>query len=431
MRQTSPMKERRNLRRAQETGIARFTLRFSDPIVEQQFREFDNRAAVGRAQFCLMLFFGISIPFLYVDELIHPERVDLLIGLRVVGTVALLGIAALCAWWRHTYRFIQPIACSGVIIYCWITTLAVLIPGVPRDYARVGSVLLMLGLIGIVRVRFRPAVATALLTVPGVAYVLILKRDSWAGAFFEVLSALAYVVLILTIAFVLERSKRQQYLANRDLELERQRSDDLLNNILPEPIAQKLRDNPAAIAESVDEATVLFSDIVGFTPFSEALEPNEILQLLDTLFGKFDDLCADRGIEKIKTIGDAYMAVAGIPRPDPDHAASIVELALDMQRAAAAIAPLWPTELMLRIGISSGPVVAGVIGHRKFAYDLWGDTVNTASRMESQGRANRIHVSSSTYELLRDRYAFGEPQQLEIKGKGLMTTYYLLGPDLY
>jgi class 3 adenylate cyclase len=425
------MKARSNLRRAQETGIARFTLRFSDPVIERQFREFDNRAAVGRAKFCLMLFFGISVPFLYVDELIHPERVDLLIGLRVVGTVALLGIAALCAWWRSTYRFIQPIACSGVIIYSWITTLAVLIPGVPRDYARVGSVLLLLGLIGIVRVRFRPAVMTAVLTVPGVASVLILKRDSWAGAFFEVLSAVAYVVLILTIAFVLERSKRQQYLANRELAVERQRSDDLLNNILPEPIAQRLRDNPSAIAETFDETTVLFSDIVGFTPFSESLEPSEILELLDTLFGKFDDLCADRGIEKIKTIGDAYMAVAGLPQPDPDHAASIVELALDMQRAATAIAPLWPTELMLRIGISSGPVVAGVIGHRKFAYDLWGDTVNTASRMESQGRPNRIHVSSSTYDLLRDRYAFGEPQQMEIKGKGLMTTYYLLGPDLY
>jgi class 3 adenylate cyclase len=431
MRQTSPMKERSTLRRVQETGIARFTLRFSDPVVERQFREFDNRAAVGRALFCLLMFFGISVPFLYVDELIHPERVDLLLGLRVVGTLALLGIAALCKWWASTYRFIQFVACGGVTIYSWVTILAVLIPGVPRDYARVGTVLLMLGLIGIVRIRFRPALWASAATLPGVTYVLLLKRDSWASAMFEIISALAYSVLILTIAFVLERSKRQQYLANRDLELERQRSDDLLHNILPEPIAQRLRDNPTAIAESVDAATVLFSDIVGFTPFSESLEPSEVLELLDTLFGKFDDLCADRGIEKIKTIGDAYMAVAGIPRPDIDHAASIVELALDMQRAASAIAPLWPNELMLRIGISSGPVVAGVIGHRKFAYDLWGDTVNTASRMESQGRPNRIHVSSSTYDLLRDRYAFGEPQQMEIKGKGQMTTYYLLGPDLY
>lgn len=425
------MKERSTLRRVQRTAMSRFTLRFSDPVVEREFREFDDRAAVGRAQFCALLAFGLSIPFIYVDELIDPERLDLLLVLRAVGTISLLGVAALCTWWRHAYRFIQLIACGGMTIFSWTTILAVLIPGVPRDYARVGTVLLMLGLVGLVRPRFRPALWATFLTSPGVTYVLILKRDSWPSAFFEILSVFAYTFLILTITFVLERSKRTQYLTTRDLESERQRSDDLLNNILPEPIAQRLRDNPTAIAESVDEATVLFSDIVGFTPFSEALEPSEILELLDTLFGKFDDLCADRGIEKIKTIGDAYMAVAGIPRPDPDHAASIVELALDMQRAAAAIAPLWPNELMLRIGISSGPVVAGVIGHRKFAYDLWGDTVNTASRMESQGRANRIHVSSSTYDLLRDRYAFGEPQQMEIKGKGLMTTYYLLGPDLY
>jgi class 3 adenylate cyclase len=306
-----------------------------------------------------------------------------------------------------------------------------LLPGVPRDYTRVGTVLLMLGLIGIVRVRFRPAVMAAVATLPGVAYVLIVRRDSWPSAAFEMLSVLAYAVLILTIAFVLERSKRTQFLANRELESERKRSDDLLHSILPESIANRLRENPSAIADSATDATVLFTDIVGFTPFSTQLPPNELVELLDLLFGKFDDLCEKHGCEKIKTIGDAYMAVAGIPRPDPDHAASIVELALDMQRAAAAIAPLWPTPLKLRIGISSGPVVAGVIGHNKFAYDLWGDTVNTASRMETHGRPNRIHVSASTYELLKYRYSFGEPHQTKIKGKGTLTTYYLLGPEPY
>jgi class 3 adenylate cyclase len=259
---------------------------------------------------------------------------------------------------------------------------------------------------------------------------LFLERESWDVFVFEALSLLTYAVLIVTVAYALERSKRIEFLANRELAQQRQVSDDLLHNILPEEIADRLRENPSAIADSVPAATVLFADIGGFTPFAASLSPAEIVELLDLLFGKFDDLCEERGIEKIKTIGDAYMAVAGIPKPDPDHAASMAELAFDMQRAAAAIAPLWPAELALRIGMSSGPVVAGVIGRRKFAYDLWGDTVNTASRMESHGRPNRIHVSEATYELLLPRYAFGEPQQTEIKGKGTMTTYYLLGPDI-
>lgn len=281
------------------------------------------------------------------------------------------------------------------------------------------------------RVRFRSALLTAVATFPFVLLALFARRDGWDEFGFETASLVTYGVLILTVAFALERSKRAAFLANRALDAERQLSDDLLHSILPEPIAQRLRENPGAIAESASETTVLFADIVGFTSFSSELPPNEVVELLDLLFGKFDDLCDEHGVEKVKTIGDAYMAVAGIPRPDPDHAASIVELAFDMQRAATAIAPLWPTDLKLRIGISSGPVVAGVIGHRRFAYDLWGDTVNTASRMETHGLPNRIQVSEPTYEVLKDRYAFGEPQETDIKGKGPMRTYFLLGPEQY
>lgn len=425
------MKTADDLRGPRKIATSRWTLRYNDPEVDAAFIDFDNREAVGRARFCSLLAVGLSIPFAFSDALIAPGNLDDLVVLRIIGVVSLLAIAALTTWWGSTHRYIQFIACAGMVVYSWVTVVAVLVPGVPRDYARVGTVLLFLGLIGIVRVRFRPAVLASVAAMPGVDYVLITQRDSWAGAAFETLSVGAYVVLILTIAFVLERSKRSQFLTNRDLALERQRSDDLLHSILPESIADRLRQNPTAIADSATDATVLFADIVGFTPFSTALTPNEVVELLDLLFGKFDDLCEKHRTEKIKTIGDAYMAVAGIPRHDPDHAGSIVELALDMQRAATAIAPLWPSALALRIGISSGPVVAGVIGHNKFAYDLWGDTVNTASRMETHGRPNRIHVSQSTYDLLRYRYSFGDPQQTDIKGKGTLTTYYLLGPEPY
>ena len=420
----------RSLPRPHAVGIESF-LAFDDFETEREFRQDDNRAAVSRARLTAVLAIILSLPFATVDVLIAPESAAMLMAIRVAASAGLLILIALSIWWDSSHRYIQWIACGSTVFYSWCSAAGALATDVPREYARTATILLLLALVGVTRVRFRPATITMFLTLPPVAYVLIARRDSWDGALLETLGLLTFGILALTVSFVLERSKRIAFLAQRELTAERQRSDDLLHNILPEPIAQRLRENPTAIAESASETTVLFSDIVGFTPFSSELPPDEVVRLLDLLFGKFDDLCEDRGIEKVKTIGDAYMAVAGIPRPDPDHAASVVELAFDMQRAAAAIAPLWPTELKLRIGVSSGPVVAGVIGHRRFAYDLWGDTVNTASRMESHGLPNRIQVSESTYELLKDRYAFGDPQEMDIKGKGTMPTYFLLGPEPY
>ncbi len=420
----------RSLPRPIAVGIERY-LTFDDFEVEQDFRDEDNRAAVGRARLTAILAIILSLPFSVADLLIARESAWLLVGIRITAMAGFLALVAASIWWKSAYRYIQWIACGATVFYAWFAVAGALASDVPREYARTATTLLLLALVGVTRVRFRPAAITTALTVPPVEYVLIAQRESWDAALLESLGLITFGILALTVAFVLERSKRIAFLAQRELTEERKRSDDLLHNILPEPIAQRLRENPGAIAESADAATVLFADIVGFTPFSSELPPDEVVELLDLLFGKFDDLCEDRAIEKVKTIGDAYMAVAGIPRPDPDHAASMVELAFDMQRAATAIAPLWPTDLMLRIGISSGPVVAGVIGHKRFAYDLWGDTVNTASRMESHGLPNRIQVSEPTYELLKDRYAFGDPHETDIKGKGAMPTYFLLGPEPY
>ena len=420
----------RSLPRPIAVGIERY-LAFDDFEVEREFRDEDNRAAVGRARLTAILAIILSLPFAVTDLLIARESAWLLVGIRFMALAGFLALIAGSFWWKSAHRHIQWIACGATVFYAWFAVAGALATDAPREYARTATILLLLSLVGVTRVRFRPATITTALTVPPVEYVLIARRDSWDAASLESLGLITFGILALTVAFVLERSKRVAFLAQRELTDERKRSDDLLHNILPEPIAQRLRENPGAIAESADEATVLFADIVGFTPFSSELAPDEVVELLDLLFGKFDDLCEDRGIEKVKTIGDAYMAVAGIPRPDPDHAASIVELAFDMQRAATAIAPLWPTDLMLRIGISSGPVVAGVIGRKRFAYDMWGDTVNTASRMESHGLPNRIQVSESTYGLLKDRYAFGDARQADVKGKGAMSTYFLLGPEPY
>ncbi|PTY06758.1 hypothetical protein DB346_00395 [Verrucomicrobia bacterium LW23] len=213
------------------------------------------------------------------------------------------------------------------------------------------------------------------------------------------------------------------HLTYDDLERERQRSDELLRNILPAPVADRLKGGERTIADSVDAATILFADIVGFTVLSSRMSASELVQILNQLFSLFDELAHECGVEKIKTIGDAYMAVAGVPEPHEDHAERALRLALGLLTIIQNFNEANGTELDLRIGLNTGPVVAGVIGKRKFSYDLWGDAVNTASRMESHGLPGRIHLSESTYRLLEHAHTFESRGKIEIKDKGGMNTY--------
>jgi guanylate cyclase len=204
------------------------------------------------------------------------------------------------------------------------------------------------------------------------------------------------------------------------------RSDDLLHNILPDEIAVRLKDDDTrTIADDVDAASVLFADVVGFTPMSATMSPAELVGLLDELFTRFDGFVGELGLEKIKTVGDAYMVAAGVPAPRADHARAIADLALQI-RDHVATNEIKGHRLSMRIGISSGPVTAGIIGTHKFAYDLWGDTVNTASRMESEGVPGSIQVSPSTYGLIKDEYACEARGFIPVKGRGEMETYLLI-----
>jgi adenylate cyclase len=220
-------------------------------------------------------------------------------------------------------------------------------------------------------------------------------------------------VFLLLRYFVMER------------EHERAKSERLLLNVLPQPIAARLRDADDTIADAFDEVTVLFADIVDFTKMSEGAAPAEIVHLLNELFTRFDELAEHHGLEKIKTIGDAYMVAGGIPLARPDHAEAVAEMALDM--VAAVGERTDGRALQIRIGIDTGPVVAGVIGRRKFIYDLWGDTVNTASRMESHGLPGSIQITERTHRRLSDRYECAERGTVSIKGKGEMPTWLLVG----
>ncbi len=228
---------------------------------------------------------------------------------------------------------------------------------------------------------------------------------------------------------LLERNAAFEALAqsHADLKREREKAERLLLNILPEKIAARLKNGEATIAESFPSVTVLFADLCGFTGFSKQVDARHLVGLLDEIFSAFDHLANALGVEKIKTIGDAYMAVAGLPEVRDDHADAIAGMALGMLDAFRDIVRSRGLALELRIGMHSGPVVAGVIGRHKFSYDLWGDTVNLASRMESHGEPSRIHLSAATRALLGDRFRVAERGEITVKGGGSMATFFLLG----
>ncbi len=208
---------------------------------------------------------------------------------------------------------------------------------------------------------------------------------------------------------------------------QKEQIEELLLNILPKPIADRLQDGQSIIADSFADVSVLFADLVGFTNFASDKTATETVKVLNQIFSQFDQLSLQHGLEKIKTIGDAYMVVGGLPEPQENHAEAIAQMALDMQAAVASFNAKNNHSFSLRIGINIGGVVAGVIGLTKFSYDLWGDTVNVAHRMESNGIPGEIQVTDAVYERLKDKFAFTMRGKIEIKGKGEMIVYLLLG----
>jgi class 3 adenylate cyclase len=211
----------------------------------------------------------------------------------------------------------------------------------------------------------------------------------------------------------------------RIIEEKNRENEALLLNILPEPIADRLKSGEGSIADHFAEVTVLFADIVGFTLLSSQIPPGEVVEFLNQLFTRFDALAQRLGVEKIKTIGDAYMAVAGIPHPAEDHARRVAELALGIVEETRKYGEERGMDISIRVGLNSGPVVAGVIGTSKFIYDLWGDTVNVASRMESHGEAGQVQVTRPVYEALDGEYSFESRGTIEVKGKGAIETWLL------
>jgi len=232
------------------------------------------------------------------------------------------------------------------------------------------------------------------------------------------------------VVHLFERLSEAEFHTRQELHDEQRRSNQLLRNILPQSVAERLLQEHRTIADDFSDVTVLFADLVDFTSLSANMSPTEIVNLLNGVFSTFDQLAERYQLEKIKTVGDAYMVVAGVPKPHPDHAVAIAHMALAMREALVIHSRQLGIPLHLRIGIHSGPVVAGVIGLSKIAYDLWGDTVNTASRMESHGIPDEIQVTHTTYESLKHHFVLEKRGYVSIKGKGQMVTYLLKGNSL-
>jgi class 3 adenylate cyclase/FtsH-binding integral membrane protein len=314
-------------------------------------------------------------------------------------------------------------------------------PGYALYYS--GLMLIIIGNCTVGRLRLISAAVISTVILAGYEYLavavhgMLRSADTLMLLVNNSLFLVSAVAIGLPASYLTEVSSRRDFAQRRVIEAERrdaqearEKAEELLLNILPATIAEQLKQSGAeskSIASAYESVTVLFADIVGFTTMAATMPPNDVVTMLNRVFSTFDRLSDKHGVEKIKTIGDAYMVVSGLPEPRPDHARVMAEMALDMGEAVAHMACETGKPLKLRIGVNSGPVVAGVIGLRKFIYDLWGDTVNTASRMESQGVPGGIQVTEETYRLLRDEYVFSERGEIQVKGKGVMRVYLLTG----
>ncbi len=271
------------------------------------------------------------------------------------------------------------------------------------------------------------AVATGLLIV---LHLGVRPGDIYFSGFPS--SPLTFVLNVLSDSAILYGivfyAVRQYTRAEERVERELQRSENLLVNILPPSIAERLKGRPeVAIADAYPEASILFADMAGFTARTSDTTPADLVQFLNSVYTRLDSLVERHGLEKIKTTGDAYMVVSGVPVARPDHATALADLALDMRQDMVGLVDTNGHAVPVRIGIASGPLVAGVVGTRKFFYDVWGDAVNTASRMESTGEAGKIQVTMATYALLAGQFEFEERGLIDIRGKGQMRTWFLIG----
>ena len=408
------------------------SVRFVDQSAEDEYQResavaLRRQSSVGSlTSVGLWLAAGVLIPLTGVlDASISTPVVGFMVVANLVGGIVSRRLATLDR---------LHVVGAGLNIASGIAVIALTAQAHGNLFERYAASALMLQLIFafVVVRRFTAAVVAISIEVGLLAAVAIARGEppTYVLDLFIVTSASLVGVAVTRL---LETAARTEWYQLRliaaqaaEIEREKAKSDRVLRNVLPDPIAERLREGEGTIADGVADASVLFADLVGFTPLSEGLPPDEVVRALDGLFARFDALTDGLGLEKIKTIGDAYMAAGGATTPLPDHAGRVVRLGLAMIEATAAYRAECGLPLSLRVGVNSGPLVAGVIGRRRLAWDLWGDTVNTASRMESHGVAAAVQVSRATLDRLGpDAASFAvEPRgTIEVKGKGRLEVF--------
>ena len=413
--------------------LARLRLRFRDPALESAFRADQFQLNLGNIRFAFLVGIALWIGWGWLLRphilALEDQRVDAVIRWGVFIPVLIVGfVLTFTPIFRRIWEW-ACVAIAVVTIGVWVYYASNVLT-LPAEYGYVGVILITAFSYTLLRLRF---VLVVLITVVGiVAYVPYAFTARYIVDVSRVLATL-YLVSFGALggmaAYWMERYTRQLFIRRRQLDEERNRSDVLLRNILPGAIVDQLKTSSGErIAQAFDEVSVVFVDAVGSTEQAARTTPEEFAEALDRLFRWFDELADRHGLEKIKTIGDAYMAVAGAPVPAPGHASAALAMAVEILEGCRDLE--WPSgdPIVLRGGAATGPAVAGVIGERKFAYDVWGDTVNLASRLEEYGEPGQFLVSERTAEDATDRYALGPMRVLDIKGKGPTRARALLGP---
>ena len=415
-----------------------WTGRFVDPALEQAFRRDDLESLKRFLNFSVALASLTFLAFSVHDALVVPQVRNQAWAVRFGVFVP----ASALVFWLLNSRYLLRFGQLLMLVYGLAASFIVLYIGAIAG----GSGYFLYTSFAVAFVTLGPFVAR-LSVVAQLSYTLLtllmfaLLDRSFAHCPPQVSLSVASTLLSLgglgaLIAYRQEQQARQGFLQRRlidrqvvALAAEKARAEELLLNVLPSSIAERLKSGQRPIADGFPRVSVLFADIVGFTKMSERVTPVELVDRLNRMFSSFDDLADKLKLEKIKTIGDAYMVAGGLHSHEYDHAQTIAEMALAMQRRALEFSREFGEELSIRIGIHTGPVVAGVIGKRKFIYDVWGDTVNTASRMESHGEPGTVHVTEETRQLLKDMYVLTARGEITVKGKGTMRTWFLVGPQ--